>query len=63
MFLGNGGSIHRPRGLSVLYCPFSDGTPMRIGVAKLQSGVIPTLHLPGAKERAEKRLKAIRRLR
>jgi hypothetical protein len=29
MFLRNEGSIHRPRGLSVLYCPFSDGTPSR----------------------------------
>jgi hypothetical protein len=25
--LRNEGSIHRPRGLSVLYCPSSDGTP------------------------------------
>jgi hypothetical protein len=29
MFLRNEASIHRPRGLSVLYCPFSDGTPLR----------------------------------
>jgi hypothetical protein len=25
MFLRNEGSIHGPRGLRVLYCPFSDG--------------------------------------
>ena len=31
MFLRTEGSIHRPRGLSVLYCPFSDGTPDTIG--------------------------------
>jgi hypothetical protein len=34
-----------------------------IVAAVLQSGVIPTLRLPGAKERAQKLLKAIRRLR
>jgi hypothetical protein len=30
MLLRNEGSIKRPRGLSVLYCPFSDGTPRKL---------------------------------
>ena len=42
MFLRNEGSIHRPRGLSVLYCPFSDGSPftnsMAMNVALLVLG-------------------------
>ena len=30
-YLRTEGSIHRPRGLSVLYCPFSDGPPLGKG--------------------------------
>ena len=34
MLLRNEGSIKRPRGLSVLYCPFSDGTPFSVAAAR-----------------------------
>ena len=33
-YLRTEGSIHRPRGLSVLYCPFSDGPPLGKGWRK-----------------------------